>query len=424
MLTVKVYNTSDVDQGLSGVVEVPARGCTEIPFEAAVPYRDRKIEGLYFDFDGLDGAYRYKTDGRITHLAYDSWLDPFEGYGQCGVQFVRAAVRRGLTLSFPVPVPEPDVPLVREVLPDVWEAVNRPAHPCLWGIEHGLPDFLPRLLDRGVPNVVLHTMFEATTIPAKWVPHCNRSAGLVVPATEQVAIFRRSGVTVPIHVVGDPIDVETFAYRPKKGRNEVFTFFCWGRLAPRKMPLELIDCFRRAFGDREDVRLVVKTHSGWLGPRNPELRDGFRPYPNVVVHNDKWPVERLVEQVHAADCCVFLSHGEGCGNPQLQAMAAGTPVITPNYTGMKDYALPQIVWPIDSVGMEPAPHSMYETTGDWWLPDLDQTVDTMRYVEANYMEALKKTKPARKFVEKNHAPDAHLSGVLKAVEAIEAGQSL
>lgn len=236
------------------------------------------------------------------------------------------------------------------------------------------PDWLPNIDTNGHP-LIAHTMFEATRLPEGWVEKLNRYADrVIVPCAWNVDVFRDNGVTRPIDVVKwgvDPVDYPLL--ERTRTADLPYTFLWSGTPDLRKGWDVTYKAFRRAFGDREDVRLIM--HFRQLPQGVNGIRDG-----NVmlVVGLLGRPVLRQMLQI--ADCFVFPSRGEGWGLPPREAASTGLPVIATDAHGLAEDN-----WSVrlGTVGMSPADYGPWGDVGEWFEPDGDQLVDELRWAVAH-----------------------------------------
>ena len=394
--TVPVYNNGKVPIKLASTdIVLPSKQWVDVPFRIALAHRKNpEITTAWKE------AHKRAIDweGSNRHIAIVTPYNPFDGYGLGGCHTIAGLDGNGFTLHMNNPVTHfKDV--LAEKYPKVLEVAARPDVLTLWGIAHLQPKYFG---DVWAVNRIGWTMFEARTIPKAWVSYCDLVEMLIVPSSSQIAIFRDSGVNLPIKVIHEGIDFNAYAYVERPIR-DTFTIVTWGRLSSRKCPIELVECFWRAFPSQKypDARLVLKTRDECLGAGKgiPRFND-----PRITVIDENWDLKRLVELVHQADCGVFLSHGEGFYQPPVQAMATGLPVIVVDHSGSADFAHSKYNYPI---GLDPknpySPSPLGQAYGEqdqleWWEPDYDQVVETLQYVYHHREEAQKKGVRASKWV--------------------------
>lgn len=234
-----------------------------------------------------------------------------------------------------------------------------------------------------------YTMFETDKLPvgvndwngAEGNPadainkHCDL---LFVPCEDNVATFRRAGVTVPIEVVPNGIHK---MYQPMKRlprpADHKFTFLIMGTLSIRKNSGAVVSAFIDNFKDTPDVRLILKTQSGTHGHMEFDKAVG-----DIQIIDALYTRQQMLDLMQEADCFVFPSHGEGFGLPPIEAAATGLPTIIANNTGMKEYANREYFYVISSDEKQPASHypKKWGDVGNWYQPSYDELKEVMRYI--------------------------------------------
>jgi glycosyltransferase involved in cell wall biosynthesis len=141
----------------------------------------------------------------------------------------------------------------------------------------------------------------------------------------------------------------------------------------RKNPLGAIAAHARAFGDRADRILVIKTHAtADAGPGWPAVAAAAA-RPNIRLIDDHLSRPALWALVAASDCLLSLHRAEGYGFAMAEAMALGRPVVATGWSGNMDFmagpgahAVPFRLVPAED------PQEIYDLPGARWAePDLD-----------------------------------------------------
>lgn len=186
----------------------------------------------------------------------------------------------------------------------------------------------PRICPTEGKRSIYLAAWESTRLPKQCVDILNKCERVITPSTFCATVFSACGVNVPIDVV--PLGVsEAFTYQPMP--DGPLTFACSGNLKngrQRKGVDKAIELFRKAFTERDDVRLLVK-----VGPSDYVDDCGDS---RIEVTN-KWMDEReLVKWMARAHC--FIHFGVGAFELQvLEFMAIGRPVIATRFGGHLDY---------------------------------------------------------------------------------------
>jgi glycosyltransferase involved in cell wall biosynthesis len=114
-------------------------------------------------------------------------------------------------------------------------------------------------------------------------------------------------------------------------------FIQLGTLEPRKNVERLIEAFRQVRRQRSGVPQLVL--AGKLGWRSESILDAIRSAQrDGVIHAGYLPREEAVLLLRGARANLYPSLYEGFGLPVLEAMAAGTPVVTSNVSALPEVA--------------------------------------------------------------------------------------
>lgn len=156
--------------------------------------------------------------------------------------------------------------------------------------------------------------------------------------------------------------------------------------ASRKNPQVILDAFKAAFGDSNDVRLVMKEkYSSDVRIYNGQNIVGV-PKGNVVIVTKIYEESQMVNLFNSSHCLVSASSGEGFGLPGQQALATGMPVIATNECSPYSEFLGNLG--LDSQYVDSPWPDMHP--GQVLKPDFDDLVDKFRYVNDNITSLLPK----------------------------------
>lgn len=202
-------------------------------------------------------------------------------------------------------------------------------------VDHYFPGYRDGRVNVGIWN------WELEVFPEAWSSAFDLLDEVWAPSSfVERAIAARS--PVPVRVV--PYAVERLpiaGHAPFALPEGRFTFLTSCDLASclqRKNPLAAIRAFRRAFGLRRDVQLVVKVLGADARPADLAM---------LVAACGGQPNIRLIDRVlddaglgalyQRCDAYVSLHRAEGFGFPLAEAMASGKPVIATAYSGNQDF---------------------------------------------------------------------------------------
>lgn len=275
----------------------------------------------------------------------------------------------------------------------IHELLDKPIVPTVGGLVLGYPTLFDQygpLLEHG--EMVCLTHWESTAFPDGWVENLNRDnmKAVVVSANWVKDAMEAEGVKVPVHVV--PLGISDVYQYYKRPARKVYRFLTFGDRFTRKGWDVAVRAFAMAFGDRDDVELIIKTRD--FGG-NPQLvypvGDGLmvwgghnfeydgKPITNVHILDEDMDEFELYELYKSVDCMVFPSRGEGFGIPPREFAATGGVSIVTRWWAddVEAWAYP--------VNYEMAPawkgHRDFEGLGEWAEPDVEHLAKQMVYVE-------------------------------------------
>ena len=183
--------------------------------------------------------------------------------------------------------------------------------------------------------------WELTELPRVWhrafrIPH-----EVWVPSRFVAAALHASACKTPVRVVPHPVStssrlapIEQLSRRPAL---RVLNCFAYNSSFDRKNPLASVAAFRRAFGARQDVELIVKTQGPRSEPVERALLTAVAGADNIRVMDGT--IARADQQclVRSADVTISLHRAEGFGLSLAEAMASGQPVIATAWSGNLDF---------------------------------------------------------------------------------------
>lgn len=246
------------------------------------------------------------------------------------------------------------------------------------------------------PKKIGYFIFEYTKIPERYIGALNALDGVCTASQWGVDILKKSGVTVPLHVVRGGVDSSIFNDSLRKLDSKRFRFLHMGKAESRKGTTLVIKAFNEAFkGDRK-VRLSLFIDNPHLREFNADmflhsLQDelGLQyPVTNIDVRHFEEDIVNIYATHHAA---VFASKAEGIGLPIVEAMACGLPTIVPFNSGITEYATDDNAILIRDLVEEEIFDPMFFASkgefGTWNAPRVEDLRDKMLWVHQNYEKA-------------------------------------
>lgn len=268
--------------------------------------------------------------------------------------------------------------------------------------------------------------WELSDFPREWATSFGYLDEVWTPSR-----FTRDSVAssspIPVRVVPHAIDPNTncdgHVDRSKFGLQPgtfVFLFyFDFESYLDRKNPFGLIGAFKRAFGSRDDVLLLIKSVHGTAHPealtllQKAAVGSNVRFFDTILSRSDKH------ELMMAADCYVSLHRSEGFGLTMAEAMMCGKPVIATAYSGNVDFMSDDdsFLIPYRKVAIRRS-SGPYKVGYHWADPDLDCAADAMRLVESNRELAARVGSLAQKKISKLLHPSTIATSVRSRLEEL------
>ena len=158
-----------------------------------------------------------------------------------------------------------------------------------------------------------------------------------------------------VFAIPNGVDLTVFSPGDRDRHTQVqpTRFLFVGGLIWRKGPDVLLEAFKRAFPERDDVELVIKDF-GAEGIYRGGAREPFHEHaasgalPRLSLISDELSSDELAELYRSCDVLVHPYRGEGFGMPVLEAMACGLPVIATGGGPTDEFCPPDAGWRIRS----------------------------------------------------------------------------
>lgn len=248
---------------------------------------------------------------------------------------------------------------------------------------------------------IAYSMIESTMIPSEWVIILNTYFDAVaVPDPFLIAAYRDSGVTLPIFVLPLGLDLSPFLESPLKTQaNTPFIFANLSACNDRKNHVVLIKAFHQAFGNRDDVQLVINCRGGDKVTKKAvqTILDELQPS-NIIYKIKCLEKKAYLEQFQKVDCYVSLSKSEGFSIQPREAMALGIPVIATDNSGQSTICKSGLVKSVSTPIEEPAVYFWGDRKGSIFNCEVEEAAAAFCDVYENYSSYLQKAQSARDWV--------------------------
>jgi glycosyltransferase involved in cell wall biosynthesis len=197
--------------------------------------------------------------------------------------------------------------------------------------------------------------------------------------------------SVPVHKVTIPILIDFQKVRSSREEfqlpKDVFLFvfaFDQNSVMARKNPIAVIDAYRKAFGNRKDVGLVIKTING---DKQPECEKTLRELTqglNTFFFDGEMERYQSFSLYACCDSFVSLHRAEGLGLAIAEAMLLSKPVIATGYSGNMEFMNHTNSMPVQYKLVEIQEDQTVYRKGQWWAePDIDDAAKCMTVLVAD-----------------------------------------
>jgi GT2 family glycosyltransferase/glycosyltransferase involved in cell wall biosynthesis len=210
-----------------------------------------------------------------------------------------------------------------------------------------------------------------------WVPSefCRRAVASISPVRVEVVPH-----VVDVALPRAPLGRAHFAIP-----DNCYVFLCVfdaGSLVDRKNPQAAIRAFRKVFGARRDVLLLLKYHGAQHYPGSIlPLHQLAGDQENIRFIGHSYGDDELVSLKMAADCLISPHRSEGFGLNIAEAMWLGKPVIATMYSGNMDFMTAENSFPIGYRLVEVVRQTGPYPAGYLWAqPDEDALGEAMQQV--------------------------------------------
>jgi len=333
-----------------------------------------------------------RDNGKINKIIYDSVLFTTEGITKHAREEIKELSNRGYKIKYINDLPR-NINNENRFLLDINDnfeidkndyitVINQP--PLRWKRSYNLK------------NLVAFLAFEGNLFN-EWVDIINKSPIIELWTCSKYCKekFIESGVKKPIFVIPHGINPDMWKPLDKVKKNKKFRFLCALTPHNKRKGLDItIKAFKQAFGDSDDVELLIKCNK--IYNPNQDIDKLIYKYSeghtnNISYSDDEIDEKEFVELMQKANCFVSSHRSEGFGIIIAQALACGTPVIATRATGNLDFCNEDNTLFIETDGEKWADwcYPYYETK--WTEPSIASLIEQMKYVKDNYENCKKKS---------------------------------
>ncbi|MFW5871215.1 MAG: glycosyltransferase [Verrucomicrobiota bacterium] len=232
--------------------------------------------------------------------------------------------------------------------------------------------------------------WEAERIPESWVTDSVAYDEIWAPSRFVEGVLKSQldrpvEYMPPAHARPEPSGKTLNDFGLPEGPYTFYFTFDMCSCMERKNPLALIEAFRLAFEEEDDVQLIIKTMRGKDYPADAQkLKEAAARCPQCVILDCHMPYKDALALMNSADCYCSLHRSEGLGLTMAEAMMLGKPVIATGYSGNVDFMNKQnsflVPWKMSTVKRNDLP---YKRGSAWAEPDVESAANMMRSVREN-----------------------------------------
>lgn len=253
---------------------------------------------------------------------------------------------------------------------------------------------------------ILFLIWESEYIPSRLKKNVNLFNEIWTASTYCKELFQNV-YNGPIITVPHPVEVNLQPVQNKRISSffdkKKFSFlfiFSYHSSIERKNPFFLMDAFSKAFGNNEEVELIIKTVGAETFKQSERhLQQFASTKKNIKIINvnlDKNSVNHLIND---CNCYVSMHHSEGFGLTLAEAMYLGKPTVATNYSGNTEFMNENNSFLVDyELGSIENPDINFCSKTVWANPVMEDAIKKIREVYENVGLRNEKAVNAKLFV--------------------------
>lgn len=254
--------------------------------------------------------------------------------------------------------------------------------------------------------------WELSTFPRNWKSSFDYYQEIWVASgfcQESIA----AQAPIPVVKMIQPVLIDPAKVNPDRSRlglpQDKFIYgfvFDYMSVFERKNPLGIINAFKLAFEDREDVLLLIKSINGNQVPDQVERLHQAARGSNIQFIDGYLARDEVINLVSSLDSYVSLHRSEGLGISMAQAMYLKKPVIATGYSGNMEFMNHNNSFLVRYQFAEIQENLGPYTKGQHWAePDVEHAAELMRLVFDNQAHAQKIAEQAEADIKTNMTPE-------------------
>ncbi|MEQ8824679.1 MAG: glycosyltransferase [Filomicrobium sp.] len=271
--------------------------------------------------------------------------------------------------------------------------------------------------------VVGYWAWELEAVPSDWKFGIDFVHEIWVPSTFVAEAVRPIAKGKPVRVVPHPVALGRSKEELPSNteRRDCFTVTCMFNAASsvgRKNPYAVLEAFRLAFGDSQDVRLLIKTSNfDERYPGHEDFKQRVAETDNVELINATWSEQQIEDLYAKTDVLISLHRSEGFGLVLAEAMLRGIPVIATDWSGNRDFLTEETGCPVPFT-LTPAldPQGIYDHASLHWADaDVNSAAEYLKKLRADVGLRESLGRAGQDFAFENWGPDHYSQIVAEAL---------
>lgn len=303
-------------------------------------------------------------------------------------------------------------------------------------ILHVTPNVYGQFFEQGKYHIG-RVFWETDKLPADFAVKVEMCDEIWTGSEFNAEAIRKAGVTKPIYIIPEAIDIYVPEIRPYIITNQdEYKFYSVFEWTERKNPKALLRAYWKAFENSPDakVSLTLKTYvdnftkekAGEVLAEATRLKRelGLKYYAPVFFYTKLMDRHQVYRFHKSFDCFVSAHRGEGWGIPQMEAALMRHPVISTNLGGIHEYFHNDIdakLIPFDMVRLTGNSRNQQWYTQDqnWGQVNEEELTKAIRWAFDNQEDAKAMGIKGGLLVEKLFSFDAVGNQMVKRLEQIK-----
>ncbi|WP_100614782.1 glycosyltransferase family 4 protein [Confluentibacter citreus] len=265
------------------------------------------------------------------------------------------------------------------------------------------------VIDPGFFNdryTILFLIWESEYIPQNLKKNINLFNEIWTASTYCKDLFQNV-FNGPIITVPHPVEVNL---KPVQNQNALTLFdknkfsflfiFSYHSSIERKNPFFLMEAFSKAFGNNDNVELIIKTVGAEKFKKSERhLHRFISDKKNIKIINADMNKNSVNHLINDCDCYVSMHHSEGFGLTLAEAMCLGKPAVATNYSGNTEFMNENNSFLVDyELGFIMNPDINFSSKTLWANPIMEHAIKKLKEVYENMELRNEKAMNAQRFV--------------------------